>query len=175
MVVQSRSGGASFPPWAVDVAYVKYSANLRWMFSVSPRAVGLGLTALKPVSYPSVVNGGQALNDGIPAFGLVCRAGGVRPDRVAAAAQRLAAGAAVGLGRRAGAGTDAEDRHPRLRARRPGLARRAGLGGHALHLVRAIPGLAGFREAARITLLALVPAALLAGAAVDRCGPAHPR
>ena len=71
MVVQSRSGGASYPPHAVAAAYGRYSANLRWMFGVSPRAVGLGLTALKPVSYPSVVNGGQALNDGIPAFGLV--------------------------------------------------------------------------------------------------------
>ena len=139
MVVQSRSGGASYPPHAVAVAYGKYSANLRWMFGVSPRAVGLGLTALKPVSYPSSERRpGAHRRDSRVRPGAV-RAGGGRADRVAAAAQRLAAGAAVGRRRRAGAGIDAEDRHPRLRARRPDLARRAGLGGPALHLVRPHP------------------------------------
>jgi hypothetical protein len=168
MVVQSRSGGASFQPRRADAAYVWYSANLRWMFGVSPRAVGLGLTALKPVGYPAVVNGGQALNDGIPAFGLVLTVlavSGLVVSRHRRSAWMLAllwaGSAALALG-------------PTLK-----------IGSHVYvpaaevwHGVRVsaimpytwfvqIPGLAGFREAARISLLAIVPAALLAGAAVD--------
>jgi hypothetical protein len=169
MVVQSRSGGTSYPPHAVALAYGRYSANLRWMFGVSPRAVGLGLTALKPVSYPSVVNGGQALNDGIPAFGLVLSVLAVsglvvsRRRRSAWLLALLWAGAAaLALGSTLKIGT---------RVYVPAAQTWHGVRVSAVlpytWFVR-LPALAGFREAARITLLALVPAALLAGAAVGQ-------
>ena len=168
MVVQSRSGGASFPTWAVDVAYVKYSANLRWMFSVSPRAVGLGLTALKPVSYPPVVNGGPTLNDGIPAFGLVLTVlavSGLVVSRRRRSAWMLALlwawGAALALGPTLKIGT-----HVYVPAAEVWHGVRVSAIMPYTWFVQ-IPGLAGFREAARISLLAIVPAALLAGAAVD--------
>jgi hypothetical protein len=168
MVVQSRSGGASFPARTVDAAYVRYSANLRWMFSVSPRAVGLGLTALKPVSYPSVVNGGHTLTDGIPAFGLVLTVlavFGLVVSRHRRSAWMLAllwaGGAALALGPSLKIGT-----HVYVPAAQVWHGVRVSAIMPYTWLVR-IPGLAGFREAARISLLAMVPAALLAGAAVD--------
>jgi hypothetical protein len=169
IVVQSRSGGASFPLRAADAGYVRYSANLRWMFGVSPRAVDLGLTALKPASYPPVVNGGHTLRNGIPAFGLVLTVlavSGLVVSRHRRSAWMLAllwaGGAALALGPRLKIGTHvyvptAEIWHGlRVSAIMP-----------YTWFVQ-IPGLAGFREPTRILLLAMVPAALLAGAAVDR-------
>jgi hypothetical protein len=169
MVVQSRSGGASFPQSAADVAYVKYSANLGWMFGVSPRAVDLGLTALKPVSYPPVVNGDPTLTDGIPAFGLVLTVlavSGLVVSRRRRSAWLLAllwaGGAALALGPTLKIGS-----HVYAPAAEvwPGGVRVSAIMPY-IWFVR-IPGLAGFREAARILPLAIVPAALLAGAAVD--------
>jgi hypothetical protein len=168
MVVQSRSGGASFPQWAADVAYVKYSANLRWMFGVSPRAVGLGLTALKPVSYPRVVNGSQTLTDGIPSFGLVLTVLAVsglvvswRRRSAWMLALLWAGGAALALGPTLKIGT-----HVYVPAAEVWHGVRVSAIMPYTWFVQ-IPALAGFREAARILPLALVPAALLAGAAVD--------
>lgn len=168
MVVQSRSGGASFPPQAVNPAYARYSANLRWVFGVSPRAVGLGLTALKPVSYPSVVNRGRALIDGIPAFGLVLTVlavFGLVVSRRRRSAWMLAllwaGGAALALGPTLKIGS-----HAYVPAAEVWQGIRVSAVMPYTWFVR-IPGLAGFREAERFLLLAMVPAALLAGAAVD--------
>jgi len=168
MVVQSRAGGASFPPRGADKAYVWYSANLRWMFGVSPRAVGLGLTALKPASYPPVVNGGQTLSDGIPAFGLVLTVLAVsglvvswRRRSARLLALLWAGGAALALGATLKVGS---------RVYVPAAEVWHGVRVSAIMPYTwfvQIPGLAGFREAERILLLAIVPAALLAGAAVD--------
>jgi hypothetical protein len=163
MVVQSRSGGTSFPPREVAENYVSYNPSLSGMFGASPRVVQVGLGALKPISYQG------AITDGIPAFGLVLTVLAVaglivsRRRRSAWLLALLWAGAAA-----------------------LALGSTVKIGGHAYvpvaevwHGVRVsavmpytwfvqIPGLAGFREAARITLLAIVPAALLAGAAIDR-------
>jgi hypothetical protein len=168
MVVQSRSGGASFPLGAADAGYVRYSANLRWMFGVSPRAVARGLTALKPVSYPPVVSGGRTLDDGIPTFGLVLTVLAVsglvvswRRRSAWMLALLWAGAAALALGPRLKIGTH--------------VYVPAAVSWHGLRVSAImpytwflqIPGLAGFREPTRLLLLAMVPAALLAGAAVD--------
>ena len=163
MVVQSRSGGASFPPREVVENYVSYNPSLSGMFGVSPRVLQLGLGALKPVSYRGPIT------DGIPAFGLVLSVLAVaglivsRRRRSAWLLALLWAGAAaLALGSTLKIGT---------RVYVPAAQTWHGVRVSAVlpytWFVR-IPGLAGFREAARITLLALVPAALLAGAAVDR-------
>jgi hypothetical protein len=163
MVVQSRSGGTSFPPREVVENYVSYNPSLSGMFGASPRVLQLGLGALKPVSYRGPIT------DGIPAFGLVLSvlavAGLVASRRRRSAwllALLWAAAAALALGSTLKIGT---------RVYLPAAQTWHGVRVSAVlpytWFVR-LPGLAGFREAARITLLALVPAALLAGAAVDR-------
>jgi len=163
MVVQSRSGGTSFPPREVVENYVSYNPSLSGMFGASPRVVQLGLGALKPVSYRG------AITDGIPAFGLVLSVLAVaglivsRRRRSAWLLALLWAGAAaLALGSTLKIGT---------RVYVPAAQTWHGVRVSAVlpytWFVR-IPALAGFREAARITLLALVPAALLAGAAADQ-------
>ncbi|HEV3293158.1 MAG TPA: hypothetical protein VG123_29625, partial [Streptosporangiaceae bacterium] len=163
MVVQSRSGGTSFPPREVVENYVSYNPSLSGMFGASPRVLQLGLGALKPVSYTGPIT------DGIPAFGLVLSVLAVaglivsRRRRSAWLLALLWAGAAaLALGSTLKIGT---------RVYVPAAQTWHGVRVSAVlpytWFVR-IPALAGFREAARITLLALAPAALLAGAAVDR-------
>jgi hypothetical protein len=168
MVVQARSGGASFPPQTVDVFYAGYSAYLPWMIEVSPRAVQLGLTALKPVSYPSHAGGQPLFADGIPTFGLVLLMMAVlglvisRRRRSAWTLALLwAGGVALALG---------PVLHIRTHAYVPSAETWHGVAVSAVMPYTwfvQIPGLAGFREASRILLLAFVPAALLAGAAVE--------
>jgi hypothetical protein len=162
MVVQARSGGTSFPPREVDANYVSYNPSLAGIFAASPRVVQLGLGVLKPVSYQG------RISDGIPAFGLVLTVLAVfglvvsRRRRSAWMLALLWAGAAaLALGSTLKIGT---------RAYVPAAEVWHGVRVSALMPYTwfvQIPGLAGFREAARISVLALVPAALLAGAAVD--------
>jgi hypothetical protein len=162
MVVQSRSGGASFPAWVVDRNYVSYNPSLFAMFGASPRVVQLGLGALRPVSYRGPVS------DGIPAFGLVLTVLAVCGLAVSwrrrsawllallwAGAAALALGSALEIGSHVYVPAAESWHGVRVSAVMP-----------YTWFVR-VPGLAGFREAARISLLAMVPAALLAGAAVD--------
>jgi hypothetical protein len=163
MVVQSRSGGTSFPPREVVENYVSYNPSLSGMFGASPRVLQLGLGALKPVSYTGPIT------DGIPAFGLVLSVLAVaglivsRRRRSAWLLALLWAGAAaLALGSTLKIGS-----HVYVPAAQTWHGVRVSAVLPYTWFVR-IPGLAGFREAARITLLALAPAALLAGAAVDR-------
>jgi len=162
MVAQTRSGGASVPAGAVDVDYVHSGTSLPALFAASPQVISHGLTALNAVSFH-----GPTL-DGVATFGLVLTALAV-------------AGLAVSWRRRS--------------ARQLGLlwlgVAALSLGstlkiGHHVYVPAAevwhgvrlsavmpftwfvqVPGMAGFREAARLTMLAFVPAALLAGAAVE--------
>ena len=170
MVVQSRSGGTSFPPREVVENYVSYNPSLSGMFGVSPRVLQFGLGALKPVSYRGPIT------DGIPAFGLVLSVLAVaglivsRRRRSAwllallwAGAAALALGSTLKIGTRVYVPAAQSWHGVRVSAVLP-----------YTWFVR-IPGLAGFREAARITLLALVPAALLAGAAVRQALGPRPR
>jgi hypothetical protein len=162
MVAQTRSGGASVPAAGVDVDYVRSGTSLPGLFAASPQVVSHGLTVLNPVSFH-----GPTL-DGVATFGVMLTA-------------LAAAGLAVSWRRRSARqlallwlGTAALSLGSTLK-----------IGDHVYvpaaevwHGVRLsavmpftwfvqLPGMAGFREAARLTMLAFVPAALLAGAAVD--------
>ena len=162
MVAQSRAGGATFPAGAVAVDYEFSGANLSGLFAVSPRVTRLGLTALRPISYRGPVL------DGVLTFGLalsVLAVFGLIVSWRRRSAWLLAllwlGSAALALGSVLRIGTHfyvplAVVWHGvRLSAVLPYT--------WFVHL----PGLAGFREAGRLTMLGIVPASLLAGAAVD--------
>ena len=162
MVAQTRSGGASFPAASVDVDYVHSGTSLPELFAASPQVISHGLTALNPVSFH-----GPTL-DGVATFGLlltVLAVAGLAVSWRRRSARQLAllwlGAAALSLGSTLKIGDHvyvpaAEVWHGvRLSAVMP------------FTWFVQIPGMAGFREAARLTMLAFVPAALLAGAAVD--------
>lgn len=162
MVVQTRSGGATLPPALVDKYYTTSGSYLPGLFTVSPRVVSLGLTALKPVTYQSPIG------DGIPTFGLVLSVLAVAGLAVTwrqRASWLLAllwlGSAALALGATLRTGT-----HTYVPAAELWHGVRVSAVMPFTWFVQ-IPGLAGFREAARIILLGLVPASLLAGAAVS--------
>ena len=168
MVAQAGSGGASFPPRLVGPSYVQYSAYLPWLFGVSPHAVQLGLTALRPVSYPAHVGTYASFADGVPAFGLVLTVLavlGLVVSRRRRSAWMLAllwlAGTALALGPTLKIGN-----HSYVPAAQMWDGVRVSAVMPYTWFVK-LPELSGFREAARILALALVPAALLAGAAVE--------
>jgi hypothetical protein len=162
MVAQARHGGTTIPGQTLARYYVTSGTSFPGLFAASPRLVDLGLTALRPVSFH-----GHVL-DGVPTFGLVLSvlaAAGLAVSWRRRSAWLLAllwlATAATALGSTLWVGThvyipDAQNLHGiRLSGIMP-----------FTWFVK-LPGLAGFREAARLMLLALVPAALLAGAAID--------
>jgi hypothetical protein len=162
MVAQSGSGGGTFPPGAVDTDYALSGTYFPGIFGVSPRAVRLGLTGLRPISYR-----GKIL-DGVPTFGLMLTALAVlglivawRRRNAWLLALLWLASAALALGSVLKVGTQtytpfAEVWHGvRVSAILP------------FTWFVQLPGMAGFREAARFTMLGVVPASLLAGAAVD--------
>jgi hypothetical protein len=164
MVVQSGSGGTSFPPREVVENYVSYNPSLSGMFGVSPRVLQFGLGALKPVSYTGPIT------DGIPAFGLVLSVlavAGLVASRRRRRSARLLALLWAGAAALAPGSTLKTGSHVYVPAARTWHGVRVSAALPYTWFVR-IPGLAGFREAARITLLALAPAALLAGAAAGR-------
>jgi hypothetical protein len=162
MVAQTRAGGATVPAGTVATDYVYSGTEFPAIFGVSPRAVRLGLTWLKPISYT-----GHTL-DGVLTFGLVLSvlaALGLVVSWRRRSAWKLAAlwlaSAALALGSVLKTGTHTYMPLPQV--------------WHGVRLSAAmpftwfvqIPGMAGFREAARLTMLGVLPAALLAGAAVD--------
>jgi hypothetical protein len=161
-MAQSRAGGATFPAGAVDTDYALSGANLRGLFAVSPHAIRLGLTGLRPISYTGpvldgVLTFGTALSV-LAVFGLIVS---WRRRSAWLLALLWVASAALALGSVLRIGTHtytpfAEVWHGvRVSAIMP-----------YTWFVQ-LPGLAGFREAARLTMLGIVPASLLAGAAVD--------
>jgi len=162
MVAQTRSGGATIPAGTVATDYVYSGTEFPAIFGVSPRAVRLGLTWLKPISYRGPIL------DGVLTFGLVLSvlavAGLVVSWRRRSAWQLAAlwlASAALALGSVLKIGTHtyipfAQTWHG---------VRLSGIMPFTWFVQ--IPGMAGFREAGRLTMLGVLPAALLAGAAVD--------
>jgi hypothetical protein len=162
MVVQARSGGASYPLSLIAHYYTKYSTSLPGVFSISPRTSHFGPAWLKAASYQGI------LGDGVPTYGLVLSVLAVLG--LAASWRRRSAWwlAALWLGATALA------LGPALR-----------IGSHTYvplaetwHGVRVsalmpytwfvqVPGMSGFREAARLVMLGLLPASLLAGAAIE--------
>lgn len=168
MLAQTRSGGASFPARAVGSAYLTYSAQLPWLFGGSPRLGQIHLTALKPVTYPPFIAGRYSFLDGVVTFGLVLTVLAVfglvvswrrRSARMLAllwlGSAALALGPTLKIGTHVYVPAAATWHGVRLSSLMP-----------YTWFVK-IPALAGFREAARISMLAIVPAALLAGAAVE--------
>jgi hypothetical protein len=162
MVAQSRAGGAAFPAGQVDVDYALSGTNFPGIFGVSPRAVRLGLTALRPISYRGPVL------DGVLTFGLVVSVLAV--FGLAASWRRRSAwllallwlfSAALALGSKLKVNT-----HPYVPFAEVWHGVRLSAIMPFTWFVQ-IPGLDGFREAGRLTMLGILPAALLAGAAVD--------
>jgi hypothetical protein len=163
MIQQAASGGASAPLNYLALNYVDSGAGLRQMFSPSPRLSHLGLRSLGSLYYRQgppnvvVVTFGVVLTV-LALFGLAV-AWRRRSARLLgllwAGCTALALGSAVWIGR-----------HPRVPV--------AHLW-HGVYLSQVlpftwfvkIPGLSSFREADRFTLLGLIPATLLAGAAVN--------
>jgi len=161
MAAQTRSGGASFSLQSVAKYYTTSSSYLPGLFSVSPRVVGLGLTSLKPVAYQGPIG------DGIPTFGLVLTVTALLGLAVSwrrRSARMLGllwlASAVLELGSTLRIGT-----HVFVPAAEVWNGVRVSAVMPFTWFVQ-IPGLAGFREATRFGMLGLVPASLLAGAAV---------
>jgi hypothetical protein len=162
VVAQTRAGGGALPAGTVASDYVFSGTEFPAEFAVSPRAVDLGLTWLKPISYS-----GHIL-DGVLTFGLVLSVlalAGLAVSWRRRSAWKLAllwlASAALALGSVLKIGTHT---YMPLAQTWHGV-RLSGVMPFTWFVQ--LPGMAGFREAARLTMLGVLPAALLAGAAVD--------
>jgi len=158
----ARSGGASSPARALTSSYLGNSVIFPRMFEFSPRVTAFGL----PASSPLIFHG--RTGDGVPTYGLVLTVL-VLLGLLAAWRRRrawllallwlgcavLALGPVLRIGNHIFAPAAVTMNGLRVSAVMPYT--------WFVH----IPVLSGFREPARILMLGLVPAALLAGAAVD--------
>ena len=159
---QTRSGGATTPAGDLGTSYLAYSVPLPGMFELSPRVTELRLHVPAGLIYSG------RLIDGVPTYGLVLSLLALL-GLLAAWRRRSAwllallclgcAALALGPVLRIGPHVYVPDATTldgvRVSAVMP-----------YTWFVR-IPGLSGFREPARILMLGMVPAALLAGAAVN--------
>jgi hypothetical protein len=161
MVAQTKSGGAYMPPDLVAHYYTTSGSYLPGVFAASPRVALYGLTWLKPVVYQGKTG------DGVPTFGLVLSLLALlglitawRRGNAWLLAVLWLGSAALALGTTLHIGKTtyvpvAEIWH-----------------GVRVSMIMPftwfvqLPGMAGFREAARILMLGFVPAAMLAGAGV---------
>jgi hypothetical protein len=171
MVAEINVGGLSIPPATLAVSYKQYGIGLPGMFTPTTRVALFGLSALA----------GPALhsrdNEGLPMFGTmltVLALAGLAAARRRGSAWKLAglwAGCAVlALGTSLWIG-----RHQYLPLAQTWHGVRVSLLMPYTWFVR-IPGLSSFREADRLAILGLLPATLLAGAAVDWiCHHVRPR
>jgi len=162
MIAQTRSGGAAVPQHMVNSDYLHSGTSLPSLFSASPMLARHGLSWLRPITYQGPIR------DGVPTFGLALTVLAVlglivarrrRSARLLFAFWVLVAALTLGIQLRIGSATytplAAEWKGVRLSLLMPFS--------WFVHL----PGMSGFREAARLTMLAIVPACLLAGAAVE--------
>jgi hypothetical protein len=163
MAQQWHAGAAALGPGGgLARSYVRYAVGLPQLFGPSPRVAAFGLKSLGSVYYQ-----GQT-GEGVSTFGLVlsaCAIFGLVASRRRRNAWFLALGwiacAVLALGPVLWVGT----REYVPFAEVSGGYRLSGVMPYTW-FVR-IPGLGNFREAARFTLLGMMPAALLAGSAVD--------
>ena len=158
---QAGSGGMTSPPGSLQASYREYSASLPDMFAPSPRIADFGLGHARFIFH-------GPLGDGIPTFGLLLSllavAGAAaqwrRPSgRLLAFGWIACAALALGPVLRAG---------PHLLIPVPqqvGNWRVSGV--MPFTWFARVPGLSGFREPDRMMMLGILPAALLAGGAVD--------
>ncbi len=160
MVAQTRSGGAYIPPQLVNFYYARSAAWLPSMFLASPRLARL-VPALQPITSP-----GRTL-DGVPTFGLMLTLLALLGLIVCWRRRTAWLFALIWLGSAAMAfGTTLRiGNHVYLPAGQlwEGVHVSAVL--PFTWFVR-LPGMAGFRESARILMLGFPAAAMLAGAAV---------
>jgi len=161
IIQQTRSGGATSPPGDLAASYLAYSVQFPRMFELSPRVTHFGLGGLG-----FIYNG--PVTDGVPTYGLVLTVLVVL-GLVAAWRRRgawllallwlgcavLALGPVLRIGNHVYVPDAATLNGLRVSDAMPYT--------WFVH----IPVLSGFREPARILMLGLVPAALLAGAAVN--------
>ena len=161
IVQQTRSSGASSPLPALGISYVQGGVGLGELSTLSPWVSALGLKGS-----PLVYHG--STGDGIPAFGLILTLVALiglvlarrRPGAWLLALLWLGC-AALALGPVLTIGTHVFIPDAHL------------LDGQRVSYVLPytwfirLPGLSGFREAGRITMLGILPAALLGGAVVD--------
>ena len=162
VIQQSRSGGAAFPPRVLGMSYLGNDVIFPRMFELSPRAADFGLSGLRVLTY------GGRTGDGIPTYGLVLTVLAVL-GLIAARRRRAAwllallwlgcAALALGPVLRIGTHIFVPDAMTLDGVRVSGVM-------PYTWFVR-IPGLSSFREPARILMLGMVPACLLAGAAVN--------
>jgi hypothetical protein len=161
IIQQIRGGGVTSPPGSLQASYRGYSGSLPDMFAPSPRIAHFGLGGLG-----FIFRG--PLSDGIPTFGLVLSV--------------LAVAGTAALWRRVSArllallwlGCAALALGPVLRVGPHLLIPAAQQAGNwrvsavmPFTWFARLPGLSGFREPDRLMMLGLLPAALLAGGAVD--------
>ncbi|HEY3734758.1 MAG TPA: hypothetical protein VGL63_12665 [Streptosporangiaceae bacterium] len=162
MVLQTRAGGAASPPGQLAVDYEESGVVFPRMFGISPRINDFGLRWADHLTYSGPIH------DGVPTFGLlvsVLALAGLAlcwRRRSAWLLMALWLGCcvlALGSSFKVGGHTYIPDMHRWAGVPISGVMPYA-------WFVR-LPGLQGFREAARITMLGMAPAALLAGAAVN--------
>ncbi|MGP7996433.1 MAG: hypothetical protein ACLPKI_03715 [Streptosporangiaceae bacterium] len=161
IIQQIRDGGVTSPPGSLQASYRGYSGSLPDMFAPSPRIADFGLRGLGFIFRGPV-------NDGVPTFGLLLSVLAVlgtvalwrRPSaRLLALLWLGCAALALGPVLRVG---------PHLLIPEPQL-----VGNWRVSAVMPftwfakLPGLSGFREPDRLMMLGILPAALLAGGAVD--------
>ena len=171
---QAAAGGAATSMRLLAQSYTGYGTKLAGLFAPSPRTAGYGLTRLAAiyyhhgVIYQTINHRLTPTSEATPMFGLVLTAlaglGLVLSWRRRSAwllGLLWLGAAALALGPVLWVGT------------RPFTPAAQTLDGVRVSLVMPytwfvrIPGLSGFREAGRLAELGLLPAALLAGAAVD--------
>ncbi len=161
MVAQTRSGGAYMPPDLVARYYTTSGSYLPGVFAASPRVALYGLTWLKPVIYQGKTG------DGVPTFGLVLSLLALLGLITAWRRRNAWLLAVLWLGSAAlGLGTTLHLGHTTyVPAAEIWHGVRVSMIMPFTWFVQ-LPGMAGFREAARILILGFVPAAMLAGAGV---------
>jgi hypothetical protein len=162
VIHQSRSGGAAIPPRVLGMSYLGNDVIFPRMFELSPRVTAFGLSGLRAFTY------GGRTGDGIPTYGLVLSvlvllgllAGWRRRSAWLLALLWLGCAVlALGPVLRIGTHIFVPDAETLNGVRVSGVM-------PYTWFVR-VPGLSGFREPARILMLGMVPAGLLAGAAVN--------
>ncbi len=162
MVREVLAGGLAIPPHLLAVTYKQYGIGLPGMFAPTPRVALFGLSSLAAPFLQS------RDSEGMPMFGVVLSAAALfglavawRRRSARLLALTWAGGAALALGASLWVGTRQYIPLGQLWNGVP-VSRIMPY----TWFVR-IPGLSSFREADRLAILGLVPAALLAGAAVN--------
>jgi hypothetical protein len=160
MAQQARSGGAASPQRDLVTSYVNYGVTLPSLFAPSPRVMTFGLTSLGSIyhfdDFEAVATFGTVLTV-LAAAGLVVswrRRSAWLLALLFLGCAALALGPVLGL-----------ESNTYVPAAVPWAGRQVSAIMPFTWFVH-LPGMSGFREADRFTELGLVPAALLAGAAV---------